>query len=151
MGNDPATVTKHVKAFFITSGYACPRAALGIPESQLEKFMNHAKGQDSSNVTIFIPQDRKEEIGIGQVLTLAKEYRNLEWQTQNLIETVANRKGEDTLPRLENTILNALSMLGVSPSAMKVIQTANALKLKSSDIPGILNEASMGDLSASPL
>ena len=117
MGNDPTTVTKHVKVFFVTSGYTCPRAALGITESQMEKLMNHAKGQDSSNVTIFIPQDMREEIGIGQVLTLAKEYQNLEWQTQNLVETVATRKGEDTFPPLEYTTLNALSLLGVSPQA----------------------------------
>ena len=49
---------------------------------------------------------------------------------------------------MENSTLNALSMLGVSPSAMKVIQTANAPKLKMADIPAVLKEASIGDTSA---
>ena len=112
--------------------------------------MNHAKSQYPSSATIFTPQDMRQEIGIWQILNLAKEYQNLERQTQNFVETAASTK-EDTLQPLENTILNALSMLGVSPNAMKLIQTTNALKLKSSDIPGVRKEASMGDLSAWPV
>ena len=73
----------------------------------------------------------RQEIGIGQILNLAKEYQNLERQTQNFVETAASKK-EDTLQPLENTTLNTLSMLGVSPNAMKIIQTTNALNLKSS-------------------
>ena len=42
-------------------------------------------------------------------------------------------------------------MLGVSPNAMKVIKTANSLKLKMADIPAVRKEASAGDMSTLPI
>ena len=79
VGNDPKTVTAQVKvkAFFVSSGYSCPRAALGITGEPLEKMLDHAKAQDHSSATIFTPQDMKQEIGIEQILNLVKEYQNL--------------------------------------------------------------------------
>ena len=43
VGNDPKTVTAQVKAFFVSSGYSCLRATLGITGELLEKMLDHAK------------------------------------------------------------------------------------------------------------
>ena len=51
---------------------------------------------------------------------------------------------------LENSTLNALSKLGTSPNAMKVIQASNADKVKPKDIATLHQNAKTGDIAKLP-
>ena len=65
--------------------------------------------------------------------------------------TVASKGGRDIVGVLENSTFNALSMLGASPNAMKVIQASNADKVKPGDIATLLKNAKTGDISKLPI
>ena len=139
--SDPMNLMNSVKAFFITSGFLTPHSTVGISERLIDKLLNDAETQDPDNPMIFAPHSMREEVGIPQAIATAKEFENAEWHVMMAADTVASNGGEENVGILENSTFNALSMLGASPHAMKVIQSANADKVKPLDIPKLLKIA----------
>ena len=130
-----------VKAFFITSGFLTPRSTVGFSERLIEKLLNDAETQDPDNPMIFALHSMREEVGISRAIAVAKEFENAEWQVMKAADTVASKGGEENVGILEISTFNALRMLGASPHAMKVIQAANADKVKQFDISTLLKSA----------
>ena len=148
-GDNPAVLMNNTKVFFMSCGFTSPRSTVCLTEDKIDRLLKYATKGD--NPSIFAPQTIREELGISQVINLAKAYQDLEWQAVNCINSAANKKSDEHIGHLENSTLNALSMLGVGPQAMKVMQIVNAVKVTSHGIPKIMAGASLGDMSKLPI
>ena len=92
----------------------------------------------------------REQVGISEAILIAKQLQEAEWQVEAAADTVTNRGRDDALGVLENSTLNDLSGLGVSPNATKVIQVSNADKVKPKDIATLNHNAKTGDIAKLP-
>ena len=96
-GANPKELMDNTKAFFMSCGFTSPRSTVGFTDSTIEKLLKYAANQNPDRSHIFAPQNIREELGISQAVSFAKEYQNLEWQAQNFGESAANKKGEETV------------------------------------------------------
>ena len=75
-GDNPIVLMNKTKAFFMTCGFTSPRSTVCLTEDKIDRLLKYATKGD--NPSIFAPQTIREELGISQVINLAKAYQDLE-------------------------------------------------------------------------